>query len=58
MFIKAIMIIFPAMVGLLCAVILGFFCYSIAWMIHERLHLDDECEPGDFEIPCEEDYDR
>lgn len=52
------MLILPAMVGLLCAVILGFLAYSIAWMIHERLHLDDEGEPGDLEIPWGEDYDR
>lgn len=58
MFLKAIMIILSAMVGLLCVIILGFLSYSIAWMIHERLHLDEEGEPGDLEIPCEEDYER
>lgn len=54
MFLKAIMIILSAMVGLLCVVILGFLAYSIAWMVHERLHLDEEGEPWDLEIPWRE----
>lgn len=58
MFLKAIMIILSAMVGLLCVVILGFLAYSIAWMVRERLHIDDYGEPGDLEIPWGEDYDR
>lgn len=58
MILKAIMIILSAMVGLLCVVIMGFLAYSIAWMIRERLHLDEEGEPGDLEIPWGEDYDR
>ena len=55
MILKAIMIILSAMVGLLCVVIMGFLAYSIAWMIRERLHLDEEGEPGDLEIPRGED---
>lgn len=58
MILKAIMIILSAMVGLLCVIILGFLAYSIAWMVRERLHIDDYGEPGDLEIQWREEDDR
>ena len=57
MILKAIIIISSIMVGLLCVVILGFLAYSIAWMVRERLHIDDYGEPGDLEIPWGENED-